>query len=90
MLKSSTLSYDGWRQRIALVLPYLENSDPLAARIAWGEFARAPYATVDVARSRIDAAAVERWLNDPKLTSRHAAYTLLLGFVGGPADVARL
>jgi hypothetical protein len=90
MLKSSTLSYDGWRQRIALVLPYLENSDPLAARIAWGELARAPYATVDVARSRIDAAAVERWLNDPKLASRHAAYTLLLGFVGGPADVARL
>jgi hypothetical protein len=47
MQTSSTLSYAGWRQRIALVLPYLENSDPLAAQIAWGMGARGPYATVD-------------------------------------------
>jgi hypothetical protein len=52
--------------------------------------ARAPYAVMDVARSRIDAAAVASWLDDPKLVGRHAAYTLLLGFVGGPADAARL
>ena len=39
---SLTLSYDGWRQRVAIVLPYLEKSDPLAAQIAWGELARAP------------------------------------------------
>ncbi len=90
MQKSSTLSYAGWRQRIAFVLPYLENPDPLAAQIAWGELARAPYATVDVARSRIDAAAVASWLDDPKLALRHPAYTLLLGFVGDPADAARL
>ena len=90
MQTSSTLSYAGWRQRVALVLPYLENSDPLVARIAWGELARAPYATMDVARSRIDAAAVESWLDDPKLASRQAAYILLLGFVGGPAEAARL
>jgi len=90
MQTSSTLSYAGWRQRIALVLPYLENSDPMAARIAWGELARAPYAIMDIARSRIDATAVESWLGDPKLASRHAAYTLLLGFVGGPANAARL
>ena len=45
---------------------------------------------MDVARSRIDAATVESWLDDTKLASRHAAYTLLLGFVGGPADAARL
>ena len=90
MQTSSTLSYAGWRQRVALVLPYLENSDPLVARIAWGELARAPYATMDVARSRIDAAAVESWLDDPKLASRQAAYILLLGFVGGPPEAARL
>jgi hypothetical protein len=86
----TSLSDAGWRQRVALVLPYLENSDPLAARIAWGELARAPYAIMDVAKTRIDAAAVESWLDDPKLASRHAAYTLLLGFVGGPANAARL
>src|ERR1700730_385474 len=90
MPMSSVLSYAGWRQRIVLVLPYLENSEPLVAQIAWGELARAPYAVMDVARSRIDAAAVESWLDDPKLASRHAAYTLLLGFVGGPADAARI
>src|SRR6202047_2283059 len=90
MQTSSTLSYVGWRQRVALVLPYLENPDPLAAQIAWGELARGPYAIMDVARSRIDAATVDSWLDDPKLVSRHAAYTLLLGFVGGPADAARL
>lgn len=90
MQTSSTLSYNGWRQRIALVLPYLENSDPLAAQIAWGELARAPYATLDVARSRIDTAAVESWLGNPKLVSRHAAYTLLLGFAGSADDAARV
>lgn len=87
---SSVLSYAGWRQRIALVLPYLESSDTLVAQIAWGEFARAPYAVMDIARSRIDATTVEGWLNNPKLTPRHAAYTLLLGFVGGSAETARL
>ena len=90
MQTSSTLSYDGWRQRIALVLPYLENSDPLAARIAWGELARAPYVTLDVARSRINSAAVESWLDNPTLASRHAAYTLLLGFAGSADDAARI
>jgi hypothetical protein len=80
----------GWRQRIALVQPYFENSDTLAAQIAWGELARAPYAAMDVVRSRLDAATVTSWLEDPKLASRHAAYTLLLGFVGGQAEAARL
>lgn len=90
MQMSSVLSYAGWRQRIALVLPYLENSDPLVARIAWGEVARAPYAIMNVARSRVDAAQVAGWLDNPSLVSRHATYTLLLGFTGGPADAARL
>ena len=87
---SSTLSEAGWRQRIVLVLPYLENSDALVAQIAWEELARAPYATMDVVRSRIDAKTVEGWLTDPKVMPRHAAYTLVLGFVGGPADAERL
>jgi hypothetical protein len=87
---AGALSYAGWRQRIALVQPYLENSDPLAAQIAWGELARAPYATMDVVRLRIDAATVTSWLKDPKLESRHAAYTLLIGLVGGPTDAVRI
>ena len=45
---------------------------------------------MDVARSRIDTAAVESWLDNPKLVSRHAAYTLLLGFAGSADDAARI
>jgi len=84
------LSYAGWRQRIALVLPYLENPEPLIARIAWGELARAPYACLDVAKSWTGAAEVQRWLDDPRLASRDPAYILLLGFTGGSADAERL
>ena len=87
---ADALSYAGWRQRVALVAPYLENANPLAARLAWGELARAPYATLDAARSRVDPASVEAWLDDPKLAPRRAAYLTLLGFVGGPEDGARL
>ncbi len=87
---ADTLSYAGWRQRIALVAPYLEAANPLAARLAWGELARAPYATLDAARSRVDPASVEAWLDDPKLGPRRAAYLTLIGFVGGPEDGAKL
>ena len=87
---SVRLTYTGWQQRIAVILPYLENSDPLVAEIAWGELARAPYAAMDAARSRLNPATVTRWLDDPRLAPRHAAYMLLLGFVGGPPDAVRL
>jgi hypothetical protein len=87
---SAALSYAGWRQRIAVVLPYLENSDRLVAEIALGELARSPYAAMDVARSSLNPATVTRWLDDPQLAPRHATYMLLLGFVGGPADAVRL
>jgi hypothetical protein len=87
---SDALSYAGWRQRIALIASYLENPNSLAARLAWGELARAPYAVLDAAKSRIEGATVARWLDDPKFASRHAAYITLLGFVGGPADAQRL
>lgn len=90
MSTADSLSYAGWRRRVTLVLPYLEDSNPLAARLAWGELARAPYAVMDEARSRIDAAAISAWLDDPKLSSRRATYLTLLGFVGGPEDAQRL
>lgn len=90
MSTADSLSDAGWRRRVTLVLPYLEDSNPLAARLAWGELARAPYAVMDEARSRIDAAAISAWLDDPKLSSRRATYLTLLGFVGGPEDARRL
>ena len=90
MSTADALSYAGWRARIALVLPRLEDRNAFVARLAWGEFARAPYAALDVARSRVDAAIVEAWLSDPKLASRRAAYLTLLGFVGRAQDAKRL
>lgn len=87
---ADSLSYAGWRERVALVAPRLEDSNPLIARLAWGELARAPFATLDAARSRVDPTSVEAWLDDPKLAPRRAAYVTLLGFVGGPEDAKRL
>jgi hypothetical protein len=89
-LASFDRSEAGWRRRIAVVLPFLENPDPLVGEIAAGEVARAPYATLDIAKSRIDPNVVESWLDDPKIASRYVPYTLLLGFAGGPADATRL
>jgi hypothetical protein len=72
------------------LFPYLEDRNPLAARLAWGELARAPYATLNAARSKIDPVRVEIWIDDPTLAPRRAAYLTLLGFVGGPDDGLRL
>jgi len=90
MSTADALSYAGWRQRVALVAPYLENANPLAARLAWGELARAPYVAVDAARSRVEPTLVEAWLDDPQLALRRAAYLTLIGFVGGPEDGAKI
>jgi hypothetical protein len=84
------LSDAGWRQRVAVVLPYLESADALTAEIAWGEMARAPYPALDLVRSRIDPKSVARWLEDPALASRRATYLLFIGFVGGPSDAVKL
>jgi hypothetical protein len=79
-----------WRARVALVAPYLEDPDPLAAAIAYGELARAPYGALRPLKPRLDPAAISRWLGDPKLTDRRPAYTLLLGIAGGSPDADRL
>ncbi len=79
-----------WRGRVALVSPYLENAESLAALIAYGEIARAPYGALRPLKPRLDAATITRWLDDPKLVSRRPAYTLLLGIAGSRQDAARL
>jgi hypothetical protein len=79
-----------WRGRVALVAPYLEDPEPLAAAIAYGEIARAPYGALRSLKPRLEAATVARWLDDPALAARRPAYTLLLGIAGGPRDAERL
>ncbi len=79
-----------WRARVPLVAPHLEDPESLAALIAYGEIARAPYGALRPLKPRLDAAAITRWLEDPKRAERQPAYTLLLGIAGGPSDAERL
>jgi hypothetical protein len=84
------MSAEDWRARVALVLPYLESSDPLAAELAYGELAAAPYAAMRTAKPQLNAHAVRAWLADPQLAARHRLYVLLLGFAGNASDAAAL
>jgi hypothetical protein len=87
---ASELTDVEWRQRVALVEPYLEHPEPLAAEIAFGEIARAPYPALRALKGRLKAMAVATWIDDPKLAVRRATYMLLIGIVGGSDDAARL
>jgi hypothetical protein len=87
---SSELTDAEWRERVALVVPYLEDPEPLAAEIAHGEVSRAPYSATHSLKPQLDATTIARWIDDPKLVSRRSTYTLLLGIAGGADDAARL
>ncbi len=88
--RSEERSAEEWRTRVALVLPYLENPEPLVAEIAYGELAAAPYAAVRTAKPRLDARAVRAWLAGPERAGRNRLYLLLLGFAGTASDAAAL
>jgi hypothetical protein len=79
-----------WRERVAVVAPYLETPEPLAAEIAYGELMRAPYGAMRTLKPQLDAARIEAWINDPKLAYRRPMYTLLLGIAGDPNDAIGL
>jgi hypothetical protein len=79
-----------WRTRVALVLPYLEHSEPLAAEIAYGELARAPYAALRLLKPQLQASKVASSIEDPKLATRRSTYLLLLGIAGDSNDATRL
>jgi hypothetical protein len=77
-----------WRERLAIVVPYLENPEALAAEIAYGEVGRAPYGALRSSKPRLEAAKIASWIDDPKLAPRRASYTLLLGIAGNSNDAA--
>ncbi|BCH31754.1 hypothetical protein MesoLjLc_36840 [Mesorhizobium sp. L-8-10] len=79
-----------WGERLAVVAPYLEDTDALAAEIAYGELSRAPYAAIRTLEPRLDATKIATWIVDPRLASRLPAYTLLIGIAGGPDDANAL
>ncbi|HYB44019.1 MAG TPA: hypothetical protein VEL75_19725 [Candidatus Methylomirabilis sp.] len=88
--RAAEMSAEEWRARVALVVPYLESPDPLAAEIAVAELNAAPYAALRAAKSRLSVSALRRWLADPDLVARQSPYLLLLGFVGNARDAAAL
>jgi len=87
---AAEMSPEDWRARAALVLPYLESREPLAAEIAYGELAAAPYSALRTLKSRLDAPAVRRWVADPERAVRQPLYLLLLGIAGNAQDAAGL
>jgi hypothetical protein len=88
--RAPDMSEGDWQARVALMIPYLEDQEPLVAKIAYGELAAAPYAALLTAKPRLDATAIRRWLADPTLSARRPVYQLLLGVAGDPQDAAML
>jgi hypothetical protein len=74
----------------ALVLPYLEDPEPLAAEIAYGEVKRMPYTAMRALKPRLDAQRLARWIDDGRLAERRSGYLLLLGIAGDADDAARI
>lgn len=62
--KSSEFAAAEWRERVALVVPYLEDPEPLVAEIAYGEFARAPYDAQRSVRAQLTAMQIAGWIAD--------------------------
>jgi hypothetical protein len=89
-LTGSSLTDAEWRERVAVVAPHFESTEPLVAEIAYGELMRAPYGTMQVLKPQLDAAKIAAWIDDPKLVSRRPAYTLLLGISGSIDDAIEL
>lgn len=79
-----------WHERLAAVVPHLESGEPLVAEIAYGELARAPYSAIQALKPRLDSTKIATWINDPRLDSRLAGYTLLMGVAGGPVETDEL
>lgn len=86
----SDMNADEWRAYVVLMLPHLEDREPLVAKIAYGELAAAPYAALVAAKPLLDAAAIRRWLADPQLMARQPLYVLLLGIAGDARDATAL
>lgn len=86
----SSLTEAEWRERLAIVWPYLGDGEALAAEIAYGELMRAPYGAMRTLKPRLEAQTLRNWIGDPNLSSRRSVYTLLLGIAGDRNDAAEL
>ena len=87
---AADMSPEEWRARVALVVPHLNDPEPLAAELASAELGAAPYAALRTAKPHLDAAALRRCLADPELAARQPLCLLLLGISGNAQDAATL
>lgn len=88
--RAPDMNADEWQAHVALMLPYLEDREPLVAKVAYGELAAAPYAALLTAKPHLAAPAIRRWLADPQLMARQPLYLLLLGIAGDAGDATTL
>lgn len=88
--RAAEMSAEEWCARVALVVPHLNDSEPLAAELASAELGAAPYAALRTAKPHIDVAALRRCLRDPELAARHPLSQVLLGISGNAQDAAAL
>ena len=72
-LPPSEADDQAWAARLALVAPRLESSDQLAAAIAFGELARAPYAAMRSLKGAVEPRKAAAWVDDPALADRRSA-----------------
>ena len=87
---AAQMSPEDWRARVALVMPYLEDAEPLAAELAYGEVAAAPYAALLAARPAISAPVVRRSEANPAKSAWQPVNLLLLGIAGDAHDARAL
>jgi len=88
--RATDRSPEEWRARVALVVPHLNDPEPLAAELAYAELGAAPYAALRTAKPHLDPAALRRCLADPELAVRHPLSQILLGISGNARDAAAL
>jgi hypothetical protein len=88
--QAADMSPEEWRARVALVVPHLNDPEPLAAELACAELGAAPYGALRTAKPHLDAAALRRCLADPELATRQSLCLLLLGISGNAQDAAAL
>ncbi|MBI3861831.1 MAG: hypothetical protein HY290_08035 [Planctomycetia bacterium] len=74
-------------KRLGYYIKYLENSDPMIAADAFGEFANAAYKDVVPLAGQFPRDSLRKWVNDPKtLPTRINLYGLMLGLCGNDDD----
>ncbi|MGB8463322.1 MAG: hypothetical protein WCE49_00105 [Terrimicrobiaceae bacterium] len=88
--RAADMSPEEWRARVALVVPHLDDPEPLAADLAFAELEAAPYDAMRTAKPHLDAAALRHWLPDPQLAAREPLCLLLLGISGNAQDAAAI